>query len=320
MSLSAWLLVLLANTAWAFNFIAGKVGVDHFPPLLFTSLRFCLLLLILLPFLRIVPGAMPAVLRLAVVLGVVHFALMFLGLAHAEDISPLAIASQLYVPFSVLLAVFMLGERLGTRRCLGIATAFAGVMLIGLEPVVVSYLAALGFVIAAALAMAVATVMMRQLPEVGVFTLQAWIAAVAAPSHLLLSLLFEHGQAEALATAGWLEYGAPLYSAVGASILGHGVVYYLLRRYPVSLITPLLLLTPLLAVVFGVWLLDDTLTGRILAGGALTLFGVAVISTEGRRIGFRPRAATVGEFPAAAGVREKDSAASAAKPEPPPSC
>ena len=34
------LLALLANTAWAFNFIAGKAGVSHFQPFLFTSLRF----------------------------------------------------------------------------------------------------------------------------------------------------------------------------------------------------------------------------------------------------------------------------------------
>ena len=46
------LLALLANTAWAFNFIAGKAGVTHFQPFLFTALRFAVLLLVLLPFLR----------------------------------------------------------------------------------------------------------------------------------------------------------------------------------------------------------------------------------------------------------------------------
>ena len=34
------LLALLANAAWAFNFIAGKAGVTQFQPFLFTSLRF----------------------------------------------------------------------------------------------------------------------------------------------------------------------------------------------------------------------------------------------------------------------------------------
>jgi O-acetylserine/cysteine efflux transporter len=50
------LLALLANIAWAFNFIAGKAGVTHFPPLLFTVLRFAILLLVTAPFLRWVPG------------------------------------------------------------------------------------------------------------------------------------------------------------------------------------------------------------------------------------------------------------------------
>lgn len=280
MPLSALMLALLANAAWAFNFIAGKVGVDHFSPLLFTSLRFGLLLLILLPFLRVVPGAMGPILRIGVTLGVVHFALIFLGLANAGDISPLALATQLYVPFAVLLAVVFLGERLDTRRAIGVAVAFAGILVIGLDPVVFDYLTALAFVVGAAFVMAVATIQMRRLQGVGVFNLQAWIALVAAPSHLLLSLCFETGQWQALQSAGWLQLGAPLYSAVGASVMGHGVVYYLLRTYPVSLITPLMLLTPVLAVLFGVWLLGDVLTTRLLLGGGLTLAGVAAVSLE----------------------------------------
>ena len=52
------LLALLANAAWAFNFLAGKVGVEQFQPLMFTALRFGLLLLALLPLLRWIPGRM----------------------------------------------------------------------------------------------------------------------------------------------------------------------------------------------------------------------------------------------------------------------
>lgn len=260
-------LALLANTAWAFNFIAGKAGVSHFPPLLFSSLRFGMLLLLLFPFLRWIPGQMKSVITLGFVLGIFHFGLIFLGLEAAGDVSSVAIVAQLYVPFSALLAVVFLGEKLGWRRILGISCAFSGVLVIGFDPLVFQHLDALFFTTAAALVMAIATVMMRRLQGVPVFTLQAWIAVIAAPGMLVLTLLLESGQVQALETADWLNFAAPAYSAVGASMVGHGIVYYLLGRYPVSVTAPLMLLTPVLAVFFGVVFWGDTLTWKLLLGG-----------------------------------------------------
>lgn len=272
------LLALLANVAWAFNFIAGKAGVDHFQPFLFTALRFAVLVLALAPFLRWVPGRMRGVLSIALVQGVVHFALIFLGLGASGDVSSVAIACQLYVPFSALLALVWLGEALDRQRLAGIASAFGGVLVIGFDPVVFQHLDALLLIAGGALAQAVSTIQMRQLRGVSVFVLQAWIALCATPALALLSLLFEHGQWEAVRTATWLELAAPVYSAIGASLVGHGIVYYLLGRYPVGVTTPLMLLSPVLAVMFGVLLWGDVLTWKLVLGGVLTLAGIAVIT------------------------------------------
>lgn len=272
------LLALLANIAWAFNFIAGKAGVAHFQPFLFTALRFAFVLLALFSFLRWIPGQMRRVLGIGLVLGILHFSLIFAGLAASGDISSVAIASQLYVPFSALLATLVLGETLEGRRWFGIALAFGGVMAIGFDPVVFQHLEALLLVTAAAMAQAVATIQMRRLQGVNVFVLQAWIALCATPGLALLSLLFEREQWTALRAATWLELAAPLYSAIGASIVGHGILYYLVSRYPVGVTTPLMLLTPVLAVVFGVLLWGDVLSGRLVLGGLLTLAGIAIIT------------------------------------------
>ncbi len=272
------MLALLANVAWAFNFIAGKAGVTHFQPLLFTALRFAVLLLALLPFLRWIPGRMRGVLSIALMQGMLHFTLIFLGLGASGDVSSVAIVAQLYVPFSALLAVVWLGETLDRRRLTGIASAFGGVLVIGFDPIVFQHLDALLLITAGAAAMAVATIQMRQLHGVSVFVLQAWIALCATPALALLSLLFEHGQWDAVRTATALELAAPVYSAIGASLIGHGIVYYLLGRYPVSATTPLMLLSPVLAVVFGVLLWGDVLTWKLVLGGFLTLAGIAVIT------------------------------------------
>ncbi len=274
------LLILLVNVAWALNFLVGKVGVEYFTPMLFSTLRFAILLLLLLPWLRWKPGKMRQVLEISLVLGVVHFSMIFIGLDVSGDIASVAIAAQLYVPFSALLAFIWLHERLDRWRVTGIAAAFAGVMVIGFDPTVFAHLDALGWIVGAAMAMAVATILMRRLSGVSVFTLQAWVGAVATPAQLLMSLWLEEGQLEALRTADWFYFALPVYSAVGASLIGHGVLYHLLTRYPVGLITPMLLLSPVLAVALGVLVWGDQPTWKLLLGGAMTLAGVAIVTVK----------------------------------------
>ncbi len=121
--------------------------------------------------------------------------------------------------------------------------------------------------------MAIATIQMRRLQGVSVFVLQGWIGGVRYAQLWLLSLLFERGQWQALQTATWLELAAPLYSAIGASLVGHGIVYYLLGRYPVGVTTPLMLLSPVLAVAFGVLLWGDVLTWKLVGGRTADLGG-----------------------------------------------
>jgi O-acetylserine/cysteine efflux transporter len=283
MSLPHLFLALLANVGWGLNFIAGKIGADHFQPLLFTSIRFAFLLLLMLPWLKPAPGYMWPLLRVAFLLGVIHFGMMFIGLQAGANIASIAITTQLYVPFSALLATVFLKEKLTVRKTVAILMALAGVLIIGFDPIVFHHLNAVIWVTGGAFAMAVATILMRQCPNLGVFKLQAWIALVATPSLLLLSLVFESNQWQLLASSPLIDFWTPLYSAVGASIVGHGIVYYLLGRYPVSTVTPLLLLAPILASVFGILFFSDTIGWRLIVGGSLTLLGILLVSLQQSR-------------------------------------
>ncbi|WP_208597701.1 DMT family transporter [Desulfogranum mediterraneum] len=274
------LLALVANLVWGFNFIAGKAGAAQFQPLFFTCIRFIFLLLVMLPWLRPAPGQMKPLLRVAFVLGVVHFGMVFIGLNAGGNIASIAITTQLYVPFSVLLAALFLKERITFIRGTAIFTALLGVMVIGFDPVVFNHLDAILWVSGAALAMAAATIMMRQCPNLGVFKLQAWIAAIAMPSQLLLSLIFESDHLLILSQMKLIDLWSPLYSAIGASVVGHGIVYTLLGRYPVSTITPLLLLAPILASLFGILCFGDEMSWKLIVGGAMTLLGILLVSVK----------------------------------------
>jgi O-acetylserine/cysteine efflux transporter len=272
------MLAILINAVWGFNFVAAKFGVTHFPPIFFSGLRFLIVIAIAFPFLRWVPGQMRLIGITALLMGVFHYALMFTAMRFSEDISPIAIAVQLHVPFSTIIAIIFLKERIGIWRSSALVVAFVGVIVIAFDPNVVNSLLAMFMATIAAFSMAVSTVMLRYMKGVGVFNLQAWVALIASPGLFAVSLVVESDQISAFQTAGWIEWGSVAFSAIGATIIGHGLMFYLLQRYPVSVTLPYTLLAPIFGVAFGVSIMGDVMTTQIILGSVSTLAGVAVIA------------------------------------------
>ncbi len=277
------LLVLLICLVWAGNFLASAASMRHFPPLLFTALRMLVVLVVLLPWLKPVPVAMRGrLVAVALLTNVIHFGLNFWALRAAGDISSNAIALQSYIPMAALMAWWLLGEPIRWRSGLGIATAFIGVLVLGFDPLVLDAPAALLLCLASAATLALGMVLMRGLAGVHAFQLQAWSACMGVPLLLVAALAIEPVQLGLLQQAGWLDWGGVLYSALGASLVGHGLLYVLVQRHPVALVSPFLLLTPVFAVALGVLVWGDRPGARLWIGGALVLAGVLVVALRGR--------------------------------------
>lgn len=273
------LLLLLGITLiWGLNLVVAKLGVTDLPPVFFTALRFLILAMLTAPFLRWHGDATAAIIVVALLVGGLHFALLFVGLARADNISSVAIATQLGVPFATLLSVALLGERVRWRRWTGIGFAFLGVCIMGFDPAVFSQRASLAFVMASAFIGALGLIAIKRLPRLPAIELQAWIAWVSWPLLAVLSWFVEDGQAQSIRSAGWEGWGALLYTAVLASLFAHTAYFFLVQRYPVTSIAPLTVLSPVFSVIFGVLLLGDQLTPRIALGGVCTLLGVFIIT------------------------------------------
>lgn len=275
--------LVLVNVLWGFNIVAIKLSVDRFPPVFLSFLRFLIVGLAVLPWLRIRRGEMRWLLTAAICSGGLQFALMFMGVALSGNMSSVAIAGQLGVPFATLLSIMLLGERIRWRRWLGISLAFAGIMVIGFSPQVLASARGLLLVVTAAFVGAVGLVAIKRVHELEPLELQAWLAWASLPLLLPLSLLLEHGQLESLTRADRTGWAALFYSAVVASLFAHTAYFALVRRYPVSSVAPLTVLAPLCSVLFSVLLLGDVLDWRMVVGGLMTLSGVAVIiAREGK--------------------------------------
>lgn len=272
------------NLIWGLNLIASKIGVAQLPPVLFTALRFGALAVLLLPFLRLHRGQMKNLLAAAIFTGPLTFALLFVGVYLVEDASMVAIASQMSVPFATLLSVWLLGETIRWRRRLGIALAFGGILLIGFDPRAFAYWDGLAFVVVSCFVGSLGLIFVKRLHGIKALELQAWIGAVGGPMLLVFSLLTETNQLQAAIDADWRAWAALFFTTVMSSLVAHTGWYYLVGRYPVTSLSPLTLLSPLFGILFGVTLLHDQLTWRMLLGGAITLVGVFIVLIREKRL------------------------------------
>lgn len=279
MSLRNIALIIFVMAVWGANFGVSKLGLQELPPLLLVGLRFALTALFLVPFTRLPRDKMLPVLLLSTTLGLLHFALMFTGLQKV-DASTAAIAVQIQVPFSALLAAIFFKDRLGWRRALGMALAIAGVVLLAGEPQTSSNILYLGMILTASMIWAVSAIQMKQLSDLDTLTLNGWMGLFAAPQLLVGSWLLEDGQVEAIASAGWQGWGAVAFMAVAVTIIGYGIWMQMLRRYQVNQVMPFTLLAPMFGVLAGVIMLGESLSLLKLAGGALTILGVAIITVR----------------------------------------
>ena len=277
-------LLVFMNLIWGLNLIASKVGVGEFPPIFFTAMRFGSLALFLVPMLKIHRGQMVTLFAAAMLTGPAAFALLFAGIFLAEDATTVAVASQMGVPFSTLMSVWFLGETIRWRRILGIVLAFAGVVIISFDPRVFAYWEGLALVVCSSFVSALGLIFLKQLKGIKALELQSWVALVGGFILLLLSLTLEGGQADAVRNATWEGWTALFFTTVMSSLIAHTAWYYLVGRYPVTSLSPITLLSPLFGIFFGVTLLNDQLTARMLVGGIVTLLGVLIVVLREKRI------------------------------------
>lgn len=271
-------LLLLICTIWGYNFVASKIAVGQFPPVFFTALRFCALALLMLPWLKWQKGQMGLVLSAGVLMGTLHFGLMFSGIAAADDVAVVAVVVQLGVPIATLMAWAFLGETVRWKRGLGIALAFAGTIVITFDPRVFGYKEAILFCLGSVIAVSLGQIQVRRIRSVDTLTMQAWVGAISGPSLLVLTFLFEDGQLESMATAQWQHWAMLVYAVIAVSLIGHGGAYYLLRRYPVSIVNPGFTLAPIIGILSGIVFLGERLSERVMIGAALAILGVLIVT------------------------------------------
>lgn len=272
------MIACVMNVMWGLNLIAVKMGVDLVSPLTAAWLRQAMVLVICLPGLKVIPGRMRELLVLGVLSGALFYIFVNLSLAVSNNVSALAIAGQLGVPFSLIMAVLFLGEKIHGPRMIGIALAFGGVVLLVFDPAAAHEQMGIALTAASCLIWAFCSLIQRRLIGTPVLTIYAWVGLMGTIILFPIAFYFEPESFSGLAALPLSTFGWILFSALGSTVIGQGAMSLLLQRHPVSSVIPLSLVAPVIAVIASSLYFGTKLTSLMITGGVIVMIGVAIVT------------------------------------------
>jgi len=184
--------LVLICLLWAGNNIISKIVVAHWgvPPLAYAAVRFGLVALATLPWLLPAPRPTWRIVLVGLLMGAGNFALLFMGFKTASP-SAASVIIQLGVPFTTLLSVLMLGEKIRWKRGLGITLTLAGAVTVMWSPHGFELSPGLWLIAAAAFTGSLGAVMMKQMEGIKPLQFQAWVGFSSVWPLLALSGLTE---------------------------------------------------------------------------------------------------------------------------------
>lgn len=277
------LLALLPPLFFGTGFTIAKPAVTHFPPLFLILICYgSIALLLSLTQRERLKTPWASIMLISAFAVTIQGALLFWGLRNPEMPATAAnLILQIQIPFAVLLDWLLMKERPDGRKILGTAIAVVGVALvIGLPETPPGVLPTV-MIIVSAFCWSLGQVLVRRLgKDNGVGVLKG-NAIGSVPQLALASLLFETGQWQSVVTATWLEWAMLGFVAVVGFYFAYMAWFTLLKQCRLDEASPFLLLMPVVGIITAALVLGESVSVAQLIGGAVILFGLAIVSGLG---------------------------------------
>ena len=278
LSLRHFLLALAVVGVWGSNFVVIKLALGQMPPLLFATLRFAVVVVPMVFFLKrpLVPWRNLA--GYGLLIGVGQFGLLFVAMNGHISPGLASLVIQVQVFFTIGLAMALAGEGLQRVQWIALGLGAAGLGVIVAHTDGSTTLLGLGLILLAAMAWAGGNLVSRAAGRINMVAYVVWSSLFAVPPLFVLSLWVEGWDALAAGVQG-ADLGAlaaVAWQAWGNSIFGYAAWGWLLARYSAATITPMALLVPVFGMASSAWWLGEPLPLWKLGAAALVLSGLAL--------------------------------------------
>ncbi len=276
---------------WGSTYLGIRIAVEDIPPGLMCAARFLIAGVLMLGYCaltgRTVRYDAARLVRLAVI-GILLLMGGNLILSYAEKVVPSGLAA-LVVAFTPLWFLLLDSLLLGRRSISARALSGLGLGVVGIAVLMWPKITAVGFLggrelwwslslLISSFSWALGSVMSKrwQSPDVDTLSGTAWQVTFAGLANLIFAFLFEDVSGALWTPRGM---GAILYLVVGGSFIGFTAYIWLLRHVSISKASTYAYVNPVVAVFLGWLFAHERVDGYILAGSAIVVASVALVTT-----------------------------------------
>jgi drug/metabolite transporter (DMT)-like permease len=271
--------IVLLCLIWGMNWVVMKEAIQVFPPVLFTTYRFILgsIVLLSIAYFKKIPIPRRKDWKWIILGGILQTAFFNSAIQIGMQFLSAGLSSVLSysMPFwMAIMAHFLLGEKLTSRKMAGVAMGILGLIAL-LNVSGGGAWWAISLTLAGAVAWAFSSILVKlKLQHCDTLQYTTWQMAVGAILLSIYSALFEHG----IVQWGFNAVGYLLYNGVLASALAFFLWTYILSNTEAGKASISVLAIPIIGVLAGVIFLNEPLYWNTIMGIALILGGIWLVN------------------------------------------
>jgi len=270
-------IALLVPVVLGFGFVIAKPAMQYFPPYLLMGMRFTIPALILVWWFPLPKGLYLDLFKVSLIGSALQYGLTYTGL-NIIDASSAILLVQLEVPFGIIIAFFLLKEIPTIKNIVGLFIAFIGVFILTGAPNLEGKYIGILLTISGAFTWALGAVMAKPLSKkIGAFALMTWLCVFSGPMLLLVSLMFDGNPMQYILYANLNSWLTVIFLGFFMQPVGYAAWYYVLKKYPVNKVMPVLLVLPITGLLTSIFLLGEDPPKQVYLGGLVIITGVALI-------------------------------------------
>ena len=278
MSTKHTLLILFVVFLLGSAYPTGKLGLnDSIPPILFGALRMAVVFICLVPFFKFDIPEKKYVIPLigfSICFGVGANLFLYLSINASSILAPITIGAQLSIPFGIILSSIFLNEKISYKKWLLIMTSFFGIVILAFDPKVLEEIIGSLLICAMAFFYGLSQVFSRYLKDLDVKYTNTIMSFTGFVILILLSSMFEGNTFQTIKNISLESWLTVLYAGAIISLLGHLMMFYLYKFYPLDMVLPFYALFPVFGLILTFFIFGEIPSFITIIGGIIVITSV----------------------------------------------
>ena len=256
----------------------GKLGLnDSIPPILFGALRMAVVFICLVPFFKFYIPEKKFIIPLigfSICFGVAVNMFLYLSINASSILAPITIGAQLSIPFGIILSSIFLNEKISYKKWLLIMTSFFGIVVLAFDPKVVDEIIGSLLICGMAFFYGLSQVFSRYLKDLDIKYTNTIMSFTGFLILIILSSVFEGNAIQTITNISLESWFTVLYAGAIISLLGHLMMFYLYKFYPLDMVLPFYALFPVFGLILTFFIFGEIPSFITIIGGIIVITSV----------------------------------------------